>query len=79
LFILALTLLVLTGSASPLAFGLGRVPRWKVLISEAYAGRIDQKYSCATVHQAILRLPPTMLPYGSLVLRALHGYEKGAC
>lgn len=78
LVVLATALFVFAGSGSQAALVGPGVPAWKLLINDAYSGRIDGKYSCTTVRQAIGHLPPAE-PLLDPISRILRAYEKRPC
>lgn len=77
--VLATAPVVLAVSSPSTAFGLTHPPSWKVLVNEAYRGKLERDFSCSTVQLAIRHLPPTMLPFGSPVLRLLNAAREHAC
>jgi hypothetical protein len=78
LVVLAIALLVLAGSTSQAAFAGPGVPAWKMLMTDAYSGRIHGEYSCATVQQAVRHLPPVR-PLLNPIERILRAYAKRIC
>jgi len=76
--VVAIALLILAGSASQAAFAGPGVPAWKMLMNDAYSGRIHGQYSCAIVQQALRRLPPVR-PLLNPIERILRAYEKRIC
>jgi len=56
-----------------------RPPAWKLFLNDAYSGRLDHEYSCATAREAMKHLPAAAPDTATEALRLIRAYRRKVC